>query len=257
MNFGKSMILITGGSGLIGGRLVSDLLKSGYPVFFTCMTDESYTRIQNEHWEYVNNRQLHGIALDLEQEGATDRLISEINSRNIQITYLVNNARSRENLGRSGSLAMELEAWLKEYQLNVVVPYMLTTKLANQENSCLKSVINISSIYGLTAVNPTIYARPEYIPPVFYGTAKAALNHLTRELAVRLADRGVSVNSVTFGGVAGRADDNFRKAYASCCPAGDMLQLDDITAPVRFLLENNSQSITGHNLVVDGGWSVW
>ena len=69
-------------------------------------------------------------------------------------------------------------------------------------------MINISSIYGLVVPNLTIYESKNASVPVHYGVAKAALDHLTKELAVRLADHGIRVNAVAFGGVEGRASCN-------------------------------------------------
>ena len=66
------------------------------------------------------------------------------------------------------------------------------------------------------------------------------------------------MNSVSFGGVEGRVDEAFKKRYSNLCPQGRMLKLEDILEPINFLLdEKMSSGMTGHNLLVDGGWSIW
>ena len=129
--------------------------------------------------------------------------------------------------------------------------------LVGQEGSKLRSIINISSIYGMVAPNRTIYDDFERHAPIHYGVAKAALIHLTKEMAVRLADRGIRVNAVSYGGVEGRAKEEFIRRYSSLCPSGRMVPPQDVAGSVEFLASDASNGVTGHNLVVDGGWTVW
>jgi NAD(P)-dependent dehydrogenase (short-subunit alcohol dehydrogenase family) len=90
-----------------------------------------------------------------------------------------------------------------------------------------------------------------------YGVSKAGLGHLTKELAVRFADQDIRVNCVAFGGVEGRVDENFKNRYSLLCPMGRMLNEGDLAGPVDLLLSSASSAITGHTLIVDGGWSLW
>jgi NAD(P)-dependent dehydrogenase (short-subunit alcohol dehydrogenase family) len=83
------------------------------------------------------------------------------------------------------------------------------------------------------------------------------LTHLTKELSIFLADKGIQVNSISYGGVKGRVDDTFQQKYAALCPAHRMLHDNEVVGAVDFLTSDASIYITGHNLIVDGGWSVW
>ncbi|MGH8744199.1 MAG: SDR family oxidoreductase, partial [Burkholderiales bacterium] len=79
----------------------------------------------------------------------------------------------------------------------------------------------------------------------------------TKEMAARYARSGLTVNTVTYGGVEGRVTETFKQRYAELCPQGKMLGLDDLSGPVLFLLSEGSGSVTGHNLMADGGWTLW
>jgi NAD(P)-dependent dehydrogenase (short-subunit alcohol dehydrogenase family) len=79
---------------------------------------------------------------------------------------------------------------------------------------------------------------------------------LTKELAVRLAGRHIRVNAISFGGVEGRVNEAFKARYAQFCPLGRMLNDNDLAGPVEFLATPASSGVTGHNLVVDGGWTI-
>ena len=121
----------------------------------------------------------------------------------------------------------------------------------------IKNVLNISSIYGSVAPNKKLYKNTYKKSPIQYGVTKSALEHLTKELSVRLAKNSIRVNGVAFGGVEGRENKEFMKRYAELCPSGRMLTEDEIFHPIEFLISDKSTGITGHILMVDGGWTVW
>jgi NAD(P)-dependent dehydrogenase (short-subunit alcohol dehydrogenase family) len=126
-----------------------------------------------------------------------------------------------------------------------------------QKNSQLRRVVNIGSMYGTVAANTHLYTDPVGQSPLHYSVAKAALSHLTKELAVRLSKNSIQVNCVAFGGVEGRVDDAFKQRYAQLCPMGRMLREDEVVGPVDMLLSDKCSGVTGHTLAVDGGWSIW
>jgi NAD(P)-dependent dehydrogenase (short-subunit alcohol dehydrogenase family) len=146
------------------------------------------------------------------------------------------------------------ENWLNEYNLDVAVSYELSMILAKKMP--LEKIINISSIYGVSAFNPYLYDG-EFRPPLQYACAKAALIQLTKCMAVMFANKDIQVNCVSFGGIEGRVDKEFAIRYARLCPQGRMMKENEVVGVVDFLISSNSAYITGQNIVVDGGWTLW
>src|SRR5690606_31612798 len=144
-----------------------------------------------------------------------------------------------------------------EYLMDVVVPYELSMALFNSQPENLKTITNIGSQYGVVAANPHLYEDFLRQSPIQYGVAKAALAHLTKELAVRLADKDIRVNCIAYGGVEGRVDAEFRKRYANLTPSRRMLSESELVGPLEALIQNGSSAITGQTLIADGGWSLW
>lgn len=248
-------ILITGGTGKFGRALTSHFLSVGDDVVVTCRTDESLQKLGAEHASAGNK--LSGIKVDLTDPGAIKTLLAQLDAQNFSPDCLVNNARSISFLKTEEDGLVSRENFANEYLLDVIVPYELTMALTMQKGSQLRRVVNIGSMYGTVAANPHLYTDPVKQSPLQYSVAKAALAHLTKELAVRLAGKGIQVNCVAFGGVEGRVDEAFKQRYAQLCPMGRMLRDDEVVSPVDLLLSDKFSGVTGHTLAVDGGWSIW
>ncbi len=92
-------------------------------------------------------------------------------------------------------------------------------------------------------------------PPMAYGVSKAGLMHYTKMLSTALAP-GIRVNSISPGGIFRNQPKKFIKRYLSKTPLSRMGHENDVANSVIFLSSNLSNYITGHNLVVDGGYSV-
>jgi hypothetical protein len=247
--------LLTGATGKFGKLLSRHFVGLGDTVIGTARSGEALECLVKT----LNggNRSFIGIVSDLAASGGVERLVAELASRSLHPDCLINNARSLEYLNVQDNGIVSRENFVNEYILDVVVPYELTMLLAKQADSHLTKVVNIGSQYGSVAANPSLYDDPERQSPIHYSVAKAGLVHLTRELAVRLANKKVQINCVAFGGVEGRVDEAFRQKYAKLCPMGRMLTEDELAGPVEILLSVHSHGITGHTLMADGGWSLW
>jgi NAD(P)-dependent dehydrogenase (short-subunit alcohol dehydrogenase family) len=92
--------------------------------------------------------------------------------------------------------------------------------------------------------------------PAAYAASKGGLMQLTRWLATTLAPH-VRVNSVTSGGVWRNQPKTFVERYIARTPLKRMATEEDLTGAVAYLASDLSAYVTGQNLVVDGGWTVW
>lgn len=248
-------ILLTGATGKFGKVLSRHFVTVGDTVIGTARSAQSLGCLSKTLG--AGDKRFIGIVSDLAAEGGVERLVAELAGRNLYPDCLINNARSLDYLKAQYNGIVSRENFASEYVLDVVVPYELTMLLAKQDGSRLAKVVNIGSQYGSVAANPSLYDDPERQSPIHYGVAKAALVHLTRELAVRLAKQNVQINCVAFGGVEGRVDEAFRQRYANLCPMGRMLTEDELAGPLEIFLSAYSNGITGHTLMVDGGWTLW
>jgi NAD(P)-dependent dehydrogenase (short-subunit alcohol dehydrogenase family) len=113
------------------------------------------------------------------------------------------------------------------------------------------TVINITSIYGLVASRG---------PMAAYNASKGGLVNLTRHLAAQWGPRGVRVNALAPGYfptelTGGLTDPSFVESIKSRSLLGRVPTVDELDGPLLFLASDASSYVTGHTLVVDGGWT--
>ena len=245
-------VLITGGTVLFGKEIIKGFLKNNYIVYFT---STSKLKINNflKEINYKNKNKLFPIQISFNDINDIKNFINKYNK--IGFNILINNARELSNLKFNNKNYEEIKNFDKEFFLAIHLPYLLSTKL---NKKFLESVVNITSMYGIVAPNKHLYKDKYKNSPIFYGVSKAAQIHLTKELSVRLIEHNIRVNCVSFGGVVGRTDKKFIERYKKMSPSKRMLQKDEIFGPIWFLSNKNlSTSAIGHNLVIDGGWTIW
>ena len=247
-------ILITGASGKIGLQIVTGFLEKGHDVIAICSKQASKQSMQQR---FSNNPHLRVMALDLMGDGAVGDLIKKLSLLKLSSYILINNARNLNNMNVENHEKIPRDKFMAELLLGVVIPYELTMALVECENTPLKVVLNISSIYGVVTPNLTLYEHVSDVVPAHYGVTKSALNHLTKELAVRLSAHKIRVNGLAFGGVEGRANSEFKSRYEKLCPSQRMLSEAELFGPVNLLTSETCSAITGEIVVADGGWTLW
>jgi NAD(P)-dependent dehydrogenase (short-subunit alcohol dehydrogenase family) len=118
------------------------------------------------------------------------------------------------------------------------------------------SIVLISSIYGLVGPDMSLYEGTSMANPAGYGASKGGLLQLMRYLATVLAP-DVRVNAISPGGVWRQQPGQFHDRYRSRTPLGRMATEEDLKGAAAYLASDLSSYVTGHNLVVDGGWTTW
>jgi NAD(P)-dependent dehydrogenase (short-subunit alcohol dehydrogenase family) len=249
-------IFITGGTGKIGSKLIQNLVEEGYFVIFSSRSEEKVIEIE-KLYNTKKCKKVFGLTIDLESENIKSELLSFFTRKNIFPDVLINNARNLSYLKIENSGITSCDNWIGEFKLAVIIPYQLSMILSSSEKKRIKRVINIASMYGVVAPNINLYNDYKSQSPINYGVCKSAMIHLTKELAVRLAEKNILVNSISYGGVEGRVGEDFLNRYKKLSPQGRMLKENELFSPIRFLLSEDNTSMTGHNINYDGGWTIW
>jgi 2-deoxy-D-gluconate 3-dehydrogenase len=169
-----------------------------------------------------------------------------------------------ENLQGQSANAFEdypLDSWKKAIDVNLTGMFLACQAAARQMVKQNRGVmINICSTYGLVGPDQRLYERPDgprQYKPVYYSVSKAGVLGLTRYLATYYAGKPIRVNALTPGGVFNQHDETFLKGYSARTVMGRMAKPDELNGAIVFLATDASSYMTGANLIVDGGWTVW
>ncbi|WP_417859720.1 SDR family oxidoreductase [Winogradskyella sediminis] len=249
-------ILITGGSGKVGFQLVNHFLDKNFKVVTTTRNSKKFKDNFFPKLDQSKLSNLLVIEVDFTRDDAIEIVADNLQKNNVFLETIVHNARCLDFLKIEEDNSVSEENFSGEFYLDVIFPYRLNLKIINQQEGNLKNIIFISSIYGVVAPTPALYDDLHKSSPINYGVSKAAQIHLVKELAVRLGPE-TRVNCVSFGGIKGRTNKAFLEKYSSLNPLHKMLEEIDVIAPVDFLVSEGSSNMTGQNLIIDGGWTIW
>ncbi len=245
--------VVTGGYGHLGKGITEGLMEAGSKVIVAGRSNEKYKKIFDLK-EYI-----FFIEMDVSSTNSINKALSQIYNNFGHIDILINNAfylkgNSPEemsdeewNYGIDGTLNSVFRC------IREAIPYMKKNDKGN--------IINISSMYGVLSPDFKIYeTSPDFLNPPHYGSAKAGIIQLTKYYAVYLSRYNIRVNCISPGPFPSedvQKDIEFIKKLSLKNPSGRIGTPEDLKGPVVFLASESSSYITGHNLIVDGGWTIW
>ena len=243
----NKVALVTGGSRGIGKMIAEGFVRAGARVYISA---RKAAACEETAAELSKVGTCVAIPADLSSEAETRRLAGELAEREPGLHVLVNNAGA--NWGAPYQEYPD-DAWDKVLAVNVKAVFNLTRALTPMLEAAASDgdparVINIGSIDGLQVPALETYA---------YSASKAAVHHLTRVLARKLASSRITVNAVAPGPFESKMMaatlERFGEAIASSCPLGRIGTPEDMAGVAIYLASRAGAYVTGAVIPVDGG----
>lgn len=244
--------LVTGGAGIYGVHITRALAEVGAHVIVASRNKDLCEEVAAEMSSEGLN--VTGASLDLASGDSIRELRDRIVAEYGKLDVLFNNAVARS--GGDPSTVTE-EDWTSAMDVNST-GFFLSCKFFGEQMVKQRSgvMVNISSIYGVVGPNFNIYEGTDITSPANYAFAKGGMVNFTRYAASYYGRFGIRVNCISPGGFRTDQPDIFIQNYSKQTPLRRMATDDDIKGAAVFLASDASAYITGHNLMVDGGWTA-
>lgn len=254
-NLRGRVVLVTGGYGHLGRAIVGGLLAQGARVVVLAR-DEARFRQQFAAEQPAGN--VFFQACDVASTASVSQAFRACRERHGPLHVLINNAvysagqQPDALTDEQFALGLDGSAGSTYRCLREILPYL-------RENQGGK-IINVASMYGMVAPDFAAYdEHPQFLNPPHYGAGKAAVIQLTKYFASYLGPENIQVNCVSPGAFPSegvQAQAGFVAELKSRIPLGRIGRPQDLAGAFVFLSAPASDFVTGHNLVVDGGWTI-
>ena len=251
--------IVTGGAGYYGKPICEALAEAGATVLVASRDVEKCQAFAATL--LAQNQKAEGMHLDIAEEASIKSFIEQVKEKYGRIDILVNNAVSRKGFKNLEQLTKE--DWENAQRINATGLMLITQAVINiMRPQGSGNIINISSIQGVVGPHFPVYGDTGMTSPINYTYDKWAMVGFTKWLANFYAKFNIRVNCISPGGygpgVAESIGENeFVENYKKLTPMGRFADDEDIKGSVIFLASDASAYITGHNLIVDGGWTSW
>jgi NAD(P)-dependent dehydrogenase (short-subunit alcohol dehydrogenase family) len=251
------VVVMTGAAGILGAHAVARFLDCGARVCALDVSEAALDRLGS------TDSQLLKIAADVTQRASLERARALLDAKWGSADVLLNNAATKSENFFAPFEDFPLADWNEVMAVNLTGA-MLCCQVFGAPMAARGrgAIVNTLSIYGIVAPDQRIYEGSQYLgrpinTPAIYSASKAGLWGLTKYLATYWGPKGVRVNAVTPGGVFSGQNDTFVENYSQRVPLNRMAEPADIVNAMTFLASDAATYVNGHNLVVDGGWTVW
>lgn len=263
----NKLALITGGGGLLGPKHAEAIIEVGGNVM---LCDINLGKAK-EKAEQLNLKYGRNCATAYEMDVCNKESINRVVNSVDKIDILINNAAKDPKIKKDDSLGNEtrFETMSYNYWKEGIDAIINGTFLCSQivsKKMLLNGggvILNIGSDLSIIAPDQRIYRKnnltesQQPVKPITYSAAKYAIVGMTKYLSVYFADKNIRVNCLSPTGVYNDHPEDFVSKLSNIIPMGRMANIDEYKGAVMFLCSNASSYMTGHNLVIDGGKTVW
>jgi NAD(P)-dependent dehydrogenase (short-subunit alcohol dehydrogenase family) len=265
------VVVITGGAGFLGRHFADAIAEMGGRPVLLDIDASSLAEARRDLVERGYVAAAH--ALDLTSTDAVFKTVEAICAECGKIDVLINCAAfAMKNFqdSKKNFFAMfeeyDLDLWRQSLDVTLTGTFLMTQAVSRvMKRQGKGSIINIASDVAVISPDHRIYQADErfdyrgvsFNTPPGYPVAKAGILSLTRYLATYWAKDGIRVNAISPAGVFRGHDSKFVEQLAYRIPLGRMAFPQELKGPIVFLASEASSFITGANLMVDGGRTIW
>tara|TARA_Y100000768_G_C23982295_1_gene686601 strand:+ start:72 stop:809 length:738 start_codon:yes stop_codon:yes gene_type:complete len=244
MILNNKIILVTGGSGLLGKSFIEDINKKGGIAI-------------NLDINNISDMDNNTIKFDITCDKSIKESLELIMNKYSRIDGLVNNAYPRTLDWNNKFEDIKNKSFSENVDMQLSRIFAISKPVLDiMKKQKSGSLVHIASIYGIVGNDFSVYENTELTSPAAYSAIKGGLINFNRYIASYFGKYNLRSNCVSPGGVFNNQNKIFVEQYSQKVPLKRMAEPNDIAPTVSFLLSSESNYITGQNIAVDGGWTA-
>ena len=251
----KNILIITGSNGFIGQNLTDYLLERFETIYLLDVSNNEEDQ-QSDNLRYVK--------FDITNENSVLNFFNNLKTEKINSASLINLAAKDHKVGKEGEEFnwsidnANVDDLRNNLEISIIGTFLVTKYFCKLivDNDLSGKVINFASDLSVIISNDSVYSSDTH-KPIDYSISKHGLIGLTKYFAVYYAKYNITVNAISPTGIFNNQSEEFISKYSSQIPKGRMLKVEEIFSAVDFLLNEESTFITGQNIIIDGGRTLW
>ncbi len=249
--------LVSGGAGLLGSQISEALAEHGATVLIASRNLEQCKAKAGE-LETTFNTKSEGYQVDITDSKSIEVLFEKLKLDGYQLSGLINSS----GFGKKNTWeTISEEDWTYDLDVSLTGPFRMTKAAFSDLKETQGVVLNIASMYGIVAPDHRMYDGKKYANPPSYNAAKGGLLQFNRYLASFLSPHGIRVNAISPGPFpyesTQKENPNFIDRLAEKNPLNRIGIPYELKGAAILLCSDASSYITGQNLSIDGGWTIW
>ena len=250
--------LVVGGAGLLGSQICDALAEQGANIVIASRNIDACKNKSIELSNEYTQIQTSYTQVDLMNKQSINNCIKFVDDQFKSLDILVVCAWSgKKNTWET----IDDDDWNYDIEICLNGVFRLIKSATESLKKSKGVILNIGSMYGHVAPDYRMYEGVPQSNPPSYGAAKAAVIQLTKYLSSFLAPYGIRVNCISPGPFPFEEVINqypeFKNRLESKNPLGRIGKPHEIKAMAALLCSDASSYITGQNICIDGGWTVW
>ena len=263
----KKYCLITGAAGLLGSEHAQAILEIDGNVILTDIDIKKLKKIKENIKRKFNKSNILSFKMDVTKTNEIKKVFDNLKKNKIEVDILINNAAidsKVKKMGLRNSNSFEkfsLNDWEKQISVGLTGSMLCSQIFGSAMSKRNRGVIlNIASDLSVIAPDQRLYStskKNKNYKPVTYSVIKHGLIGLTKYLATYWPEKNIRCNSLSPGGIEFDQSNEFKKKISKLIPLNRMAHRSEYKSAVKFLCSDASSYMTGQNLVIDGGRSIW
>jgi len=257
----KKNVLITGGAGFLAKFHIQALIEKKAKIF---IVDKNYSGLIKRKKNFSKYKNIHIFKCDITNKNELIELNNRILNKFSKIDVLINNAfndykiNKKRKYKNSSEIDIGINSWNEDVDIGLTgtlncIEIFSKSMLKNKKGI----ILNIGSDLSIISPNQNLYNHLKVKKPVSYSVTKHGLIGMTKYFATLWAKKGIRINTLSPGAIDSNQDKEFKDKIKKLIPMGRMCKAHEILEIVQFLCSDASSYMTGQNIILDGGRSVW